>query len=170
MPLANTKHGVFALYDMNVAPGECWRWKGAWGGRDRTKRPYYQYDGKRGIAYRVVYSLVHGVDLTSDQLIRHTCDNGGFPVGCGCPDHILLGNNTQNMEDMMLRSRHGMTRHMLLRIRKLLAEGRHQDDIAELYGISQATVSAVNTKKTYSLIPDEEPTSEPLEPIEVKHG
>lgn len=163
----NTKYDVFALYNMDVGEDECWCWSGGWGGRDRTKRPYFQYGGKRSIAYRLIYELVNGVKLTSEDLIRHSCDQGGFPVGCGNPKHLTVGNNAENMADMMERNRHGLTRNVVKGVRRLLDKGRTQEEIAELYGISQSSVSAINLRRTYAHVEDDEP--ENLEPIEVKN-
>lgn len=156
MPIPNTKHGVFQLYNMNVREGECWCWQGGWGGRDRTRRPYYQFGGTRQIAYRTVYELVHGVKLASDQLIRHACDNGSAPIGCGNPEHLALGNNVMNMEDMRERGRHGLPHNTVKAIRRLLDRGRTQDEIAELYGVSQTTISAIHLRRTYVDVNDTE--------------
>lgn len=160
MPTTNDKTDVFSLYKMDVGDDECWTWSGAWGGRDRTLRPYFQFGGKRMLAYRAVYELVHGVTLTSDQLIRHSCDCGGAPVGCGRPEHITLGNNSQNMADMKERQRHGLPHSVVKAIRRLLDSGRTQETIAELYGISPSLVSAIKNGAVYSHVEgrQDEPT------------
>ena len=147
--MANSKHDVFKYYDMSVGEDECWRWTGPTGGRSRALRPYFAFENTRMIAYRAVYELVHGIKLTSDQLIRHTCDCGDMPIGCGNPNHLQVGTNTENMDDMKRRQRHGLTHHVVRRIRKLYGEGRSQDEIADLYGISQSLVSRVVTKELY---------------------
>jgi hypothetical protein len=163
----NVKHDVFSLYNMNVGEDECWVWNGGWGGRDRTRRPYFPFGGHRMIAYRAVYELVHGVKLNSDQLVRHTCDNGGAPIGCGNPAHLGLGNNAENMNDMVIRNRHGLTRNAVKGIRRLLDQGRPQQDIADLYGVSQSSISAIAIRRTYvGLDTDDGP--EELEPINVR--
>jgi DNA-binding XRE family transcriptional regulator len=160
----NVKHDVFSLYNMDVGEDECWVWNGGWGGRDRTRRPYFQFGGHRMIAYRAIYELVHGVKLHSDQLIRHTCDNGGAPTGCGNPAHLKLGTNVENMDDMKERNRHGLTRNAVKGIRRLLDKGRTQQEIADLYGVSQTSISAIAQRRTYAHIEDDPP--EELEPIE----
>lgn len=155
MPSTNDKVDVFTLYDMSGGPDDCWPWRGAWGGRDRALRPYFQFGGKRMLSYRAVYELVHGVTLTSDQLLRHSCDHGDHPVGCGNPKHLSIGTNSQNMQDMKERQRHGLPHSVVRAIRKLLANGRTQEEVAELYGISPSTVSAINNKVVYDHVTDE---------------
>jgi hypothetical protein len=155
MPAANTKLDVFKLYDTEYLDNGCWLWLGAYGGRTRTLRPYFQHGNKRQIAYRVVYELVHGVTLTSDQLIRHSCDNGGHPIGCGNPEHLSLGTNSQNMSDMKLRERHGLPHHVVRHIRRLLENGElTHDEIAGLYGTSASTISAIATGRVYAHVGD----------------
>lgn len=155
--MANTKVDVFRFYAMDVPPDECWIWKGPVGGRTRALRPYFQYDGKRTMAYRVVYELVHNVQLTSDQLIKHSCDNGNMPIGCGNPKHLSLGTHSENMDDMKLRQRHGLPHHVVRRIRNLYADGRTQEVIADLYGLDQTTVSQIVRHATYTHVEEEEP-------------
>lgn len=164
MPTTNTKYDVFKFYNMNVGDDECWSWSGSWGGRERTLRPYFQFGGKRMIAYRAVYELVHGVKLLSEELIRHSCDNGGAPIGCGNPAHLSKGNNLQNMDDMKLRERHGLPHNVVKAVRRLLDKGRTQDEIAELYGISQSSVSAIAQRRVYAHVPDD--PAEELQSIE----
>lgn len=157
MPRMNEPADVFKLYDMR-GTDECWPWLGRWGGRDRNRRPYFMANGQRSIAYRFIYELVHGVTLTRDQLILHSCDNGAEPVGCGNPAHMSLGTHDQNMDQMKRRERHGLPRTVVRAIRKLLAEGRTQASIAEVYGLSREAISAIATERVYSHVQGEDVT------------
>src|SRR3954471_9393430 len=95
----NEPHDVFKFYNMMVESGECWQYTGnAWGGQAREKRPYFMAAGRRQIAYRWIYELVHGVTLTPDQIILHSCDNGGHPIGCGNPAHLRVGTLQENTD------------------------------------------------------------------------
>ena len=152
--MPNDPVDIFKYYDMK-GEDECWAYIGrAWGGQPRERRPYFMAAGRRQIAYRWVYELVHGVILTSDQLILHSCDNGGYPIGCGNPAHMRVGTNQANMDDMKDRARHGMPATVVRAIRTLLERGRPQQEIADLYGVSRETISAIATQRVYRHITD----------------
>ena len=130
---------VFRYYEMR-GDDECWPWLGRWGGRPGDQRPYMMSNGKRQAAYRWVYELVNGCTLNPDQPILHSCDNGNYPVGCGNPAHLSIGTNEQNMREMTERQRHGLPHHVVTAIRKLLEQGRTQQEIADLYGVSRERI------------------------------
>jgi DNA-binding XRE family transcriptional regulator len=143
---------VFSVYVMGN-DDECWPYIGsAWGGTNREPRPYFQAKGRRQIAYRWIYELVHGVTLTPDQLILHSCDNGGYPIGCGNPAHMKTGTVQENSNDMMARERHGMPKTVVRAIRTLLEQGRTQQDIADLYGVSREAISAIATQRVHKQV------------------
>ena len=149
MPI-NNRVDVFKLYDMSGGPDSCWRWSGSVGGRASEPRPYFQAEGKRYLAYRLVYELVHGVTLEPKQLLLHSCDNGSMPIGCGNPAHLSIGTVQDNSNDMTARQRHGLPHHVVNAIRNLLDQGKTQETIAELYGVSRETVSAIATGRSHS--------------------
>jgi hypothetical protein len=77
---------------------------------------------RRYIAYRLVYWLTHP-DFDIDnrrELILHTCvDTNGAVVDsplCCNPAHMRTGDNDDNMLDMMLRGRKGLTKEALVGI------------------------------------------------------
>jgi DNA-binding XRE family transcriptional regulator len=144
---------VFKYYDMSGGPEACWVYIGnSWGGQKREPRPYFMAAGRRQIAYRWIYELVHGVTLTPDQLILHSCDNGGYPIGCGNIHHMRLGTVQDNSDDMVARQRHGMPKTVVRAIRTLLEQGRTQQDIADLYGVSRETISAIATQRAHKTV------------------
>jgi DNA-binding XRE family transcriptional regulator len=149
MPTQNDPIAVFRYYNMQVGQDECWVWAGPWGGQSRERRPYFMAGRRRQIAYRWVYELVHGVTLTPDQPILHSCDNGGHPIGCGNPAHLRLGTREENTNDMMSRERHGLPKTVVRAIRTLLEQGKTQEEIANVYGIARTTVSAIATGRSH---------------------
>jgi len=152
----NDRTDVFKHYNMQAnRPDNCWPWTGSVGGRKSEPRPYYQAEGKRYIAYRLVYELVHGVTLQPTELLLHSCDNGSMPVGCGNPAHLSIGTVQDNSNDMTERQRHGINHHMVKGIRRLLSEGRTQQEIADLYGVSRETVSAIATERSHGYVKSE---------------
>jgi hypothetical protein len=152
--MSNEPSDVFQYYRIGTDE-ECWPWLGAWGGREREKRPYFMARRRRQIAYRWVYELVNGVELVPKQLVLHSCDRGGYPVGCGNPLHLRLGTVQDNADDMVQRDRHGLPKTVVRAIRTLLEQGRPQHEIAALYGISREAVSAIATKRVHKDVEDE---------------
>lgn len=144
---------VFQLIKMN-GPDECWPWLGSWGGRSRDRRPYFMAQRRRQMAYRWVYELVHGVELTPEQMILHSCDNGGWPIGCCSPNHLRIGTQAENTQDMTDRQRHGLPATVVRAIRRLIEQEVTQEAIAKLYGLTRETVSAIATKRAYKHIGD----------------
>lgn len=139
---------VFKHIEMRE-PDQCWPWLGPFGGRSDERRPYFQASGKRTMAYRWVYELYHGVELERNQLLLHSCDNGNFPVGCCNPHHLRIGSVQDNSDDMVTRDRHGLPTTVVRNIRQLLFEGKSQQHIAEIYGCSRETISAIATQRSH---------------------
>lgn len=146
--MANSPTDVFQYIKMQGSD-DCWPWTGAWGGRPEDRRPYFQAQGKRRVAYRWVDELVNG-PLPDNTQILHSCDLGGYPVGCCNPNHWRRGTHDENMKDMTDRQRHGLP-HMVVRaIRRLLEKGEDtQQQIADRYGLTREAVSAIATGRSY---------------------
>lgn len=132
---------------------ECWPYIGkAFGGRSREPRPYFQAGGRRQITYRWVYELINGVTLTPDQLILHSCDNGGYPIACGNPSHMRIGNHQDNMNEMMDRERHGLPKTVVRAMRTLLEQGKTKQEVADMYGVARSTVTAIALQLTHKSV------------------
>lgn len=145
----NQPSDIFKYIEMRGAD-ECWPYTGnSWGGRKRDPRPYFATGGRRTMAYRIVWELVNGRELTSDELILHSCDNGAAPIGCCNPAHLRIGSNQDNSDDMTLRQRHGMNATQVKQIMRLLSEGKSQQSIADVMGCSRENVSAIATGRSY---------------------
>ena len=149
MPSKNTKNDVWKYIDRRGGNDECWVWTGPQGGRASELRPYFGYDGKRSIAYRLVWELVHGEEPPSDKMILHSCDNGRMPIGCCNPRHMSLGDVQQNSNDMKERERHGLPHNSVKAIKRLLQQGRQHNDIADLYGVSRELITAIANGRVY---------------------
>ena len=113
------------------------------------------------MAYRWVWELVNGDPIPDHLIVLHSCDNGGYPVGCCNPAHMRLGSIQDNSDDMTQRQRHGLPTNVLKAIRRLLDEGRTQAGIAELYGVSRETISAIATGRIYKNRVMEDSADEP---------
>lgn len=108
---------VFKCIDMRpVPPLKCWLWTASVNDKGL---PYFTVKGRKYVAYRIVYLLTHpGWDINNRrEFIRHKCtdDDGNHvdnPLCCN-PDHMETGTHDENMMDMMLRGRKGLTREAL---------------------------------------------------------
>lgn len=151
--MPNEPVDVFQHISMQ-GPTECWPWAGAWGGQSRDQRPYFMARRKRKLAYRWVWELVNGSE--PQGMILHSCDNGGYPVGCCNPNHMRVGTHEQNTKDMTDRQRHGLPATVVRAIRRMLADGKKtHEEIAEQWGLTRETVSAINQQRAYKHLKDE---------------
>lgn len=82
----------------------CWIWQGfinpRWGYGTTSHR------GKMGYVHRWMYKVTHGVQLTREQYVCHSCD----VKACCNPDHLWLGTNSENQQDSVRKRRHGETK------------------------------------------------------------
>jgi len=144
MARKNTPEMVFTKIDMHGGDvSVCWEWKGKVNASDG--RPYFTVDNSRRPAYVYCLELFTGTIQKEDQVARHSCDN---PICCN-PHHLVFGTHQDNMDDMKERERHGLPKIVLRAIRVLLGEGKTQQEIADLYGVSRETISAINTGRNH---------------------
>ena len=149
--MPNEPIDVFKFIEMR-GKDDCHPWLGAWGGRHRDKRPYFMAAGRRTMAYRWVWELVTGEPIPEGQMVLHSCDNGGYPVGCCNFNHMRLGSVQENSDDMTSRQRVGLPHTVVRAIRRLIEQGMTQQDIANRYALSRETVSAIATGRIYKRI------------------
>jgi hypothetical protein len=97
--------------------------------------------------------------------VCHRCDN----PPCVNPAHLFLGDRTANMRDMASKGRYGRVDPAVLRaasaklteadvaeIRRRLAAGASQFELARAYGVEQTTISHINRRSTWSDVPGPE--------------
>ena len=149
---SRNKTDVFQFINMRIKDGKpdqdaCWYWKEDAPVSGRDNRPTFTFGGRRYLAYRVVYELHTGEKLEQDEVVRHKCDN----KQCCNPFHLEKGSHQENMNDMKERERHGLTHHAVRGIKRLLAEAKlSHAQIAENYGVSRQTITAINNGTVYS--------------------
>jgi hypothetical protein len=141
------------------ADNECWNWQAG-----RTKAGYgvFRMDKKVVFAHRVAYELACST-IPSGMHVLHSCDN----PACVNPSHLRVGTHAENMLDKVLRNRQsrvwsgkvgeavGMGKlrdRDLPDIRKMIAQGMRQVDIANKYGVHQAMISNIKLGKNWSAI------------------
>lgn len=111
-----------------------------------------KYRNERYSAHRLSWILTKG-EIPKGKSVLHRCDN----PPCINPDHLFIGDNFDNMADRKAKGRapsqkgsangHArLTNDIVVAIRN--AEGT-QKSIGIRFGVSQATVSYLKTKKRW---------------------
>jgi hypothetical protein len=86
------------LNKVNKLDGGCWEWTGRL--FDNTGYGQYSINSRPVSAHRHSYQVYKG-DIPNGLLVRHTCDNRK----CVNPDHLIVGTQQDNMNDMVERNR-----------------------------------------------------------------
>lgn len=100
--------------------------------------------------HRWVYCDHNGVDILAikGKVVRHKCDN----PRCINPEHLELGTNKDNSQDMVSRGRSGaggrnsrakLTAEQVQQIKVLVSSGKLHREVAELFGVARNTVSRI---------------------------
>jgi hypothetical protein len=111
-------------------------------------------------AHRLIWEIVNG-PIPSGMVVCHKCDN----PACVRPDHLFLGTQAENLDDMRFKGRHynppvlrgaagtnaKLSEDNVREIRRLAAEtDLTQKAIGEKFGITQGTVWNIINRKTWA--------------------
>ncbi len=130
----------------------CWLWTACVSGSGYGQ---IRLEGKMRQASGVSWMLEHG--SMPDLYVCHHCDN---PL-CVRPDHLFLGTQKDNAQDMIMKGRKASqsgrlnSQSMLdeadvVTIRWKLSIGMTRLQIASEYGIAVSTVTGINTRRQWS--------------------
>jgi hypothetical protein len=113
-------------------------------------------DGKHVRANRHMCEIAHGLPPSPSHEALHTCGNGH--LGCTNPRHLRWGTSKENSADTI---EHGtllrgeakpnakLTRDAVLEIRRLIASGISQSNIAKRFSVCQQTICNINRRKLW---------------------
>jgi len=129
---------------------DCWEW---FGKVNRKAYGMIGYNGKNISSQRASW-LIHYGEIPKDNHVLHHCD---LPW-CVNPDHLYLGNNTDNINDKLLRGRitkkfgqdnkaAKLSDNDVLEIKTQASSGIAQYTIAHQFGVNQSQISRILSGK-----------------------
>lgn len=137
-----------------IRPSGCWEFIGS---LDGGGYGHLTYRGKNVRAHRIAYDLCVG-DIPKGQHVLHACDNRP----CVNPDHLFLGTNQDNIDDMIAKERNNrgerngmavLTEDDVREIRQLLSTGTYtQSEIGDMFGVTRGAVKSIKLGKTWKYL------------------
>lgn len=129
----------------------CWLWKGS-----KVPKGYgtFRFNNKNYRAHRVSWQLAHGPIGDNEICVLHKCDN----PNCVRPDHLFLGTNKDNTNDMLLKGReargerNGHARldcEKVVAMRRARANGIPFSKLGKMFNVSYVTAFDACTGKTW---------------------
>jgi hypothetical protein len=127
---------------------DCWEWTGA-----HIPQGYgtINYKGKTVRAHRAVWMACFG-EIPKDLFVLHDCDN----PGCVNPDHLLLGTNRDNVQDMIMKGRRGrpnvkLTEDQVREIKSMLkSECYTLQEIGDTFGVTLTCIYQIKSGANWS--------------------
>lgn len=145
------------LKNMKFTYNECIEWTGALNasGHGKCGNTYWAKYYKINCAHQLSYIVAFGNYDRSLQ-VNHICDN----AKCINPDHLYLGSQADNVNDMLKRGRHKvltgehhsgskLTSDQVLEIRELCSNGISNKLIAEQYNVTPEAISSIKCRRSW---------------------
>jgi hypothetical protein len=136
------------IFDSHYTPepmSGCWLWISA---LNHHGYGYFSHNLKTYIAHRFSWHRVNG-NIEKGLHVCHKCD----VRSCVNPDHLFIGTPTENMLDMVRKGRHRPVHFFGSNnpnavldesaVREIRSSGLRGVDLANRFGVSQATISRV---------------------------
>ena len=132
---------------------DCWLWKG--GGS-----PYGNFwaDGDQVQTHRFSFSITYGAVLLKEVYVLQRCDN---PL-CVNPNHLFLGDQKINVEDMVAKDRHQrgerswrtkLTDSQVIQIRYSYQNGHTLHQLADQFGIDFSAIQSIVKGRNWKHLP-----------------
>jgi hypothetical protein len=114
--------------------------------------------GKTLRAHRLSYE--HFIGPIGENHVLHKCD----VPSCVNPNHLFLGGHAANVADKVAKSRQAkgkkarakkrtkLTNDQVIKIRELAVSGHTQRSIADKFGVTQANISLIISKKNWAYL------------------
>jgi len=145
---------IYNRFWEKVDKGEsCWQWTAGDNGEGYGR---FRHDNQKVGAHRFSWEFHFG-DIPDSMLVCHKCDN----PGCVNPDHLFLGTNQDNMNDMVKKGRNKirvgaannktkLNVEKVKTIRFLYSKGNHtQRELAKMFGVGQPCIKDIVNRITW---------------------
>ena len=131
----------------------CWLWIG---GTTKSKWTYgLIWDkGTMRRAHHVSWQLFRG-SIPRGKWVLHKCDN----PPCVNPEHLFIGTQFDNMQDMHAKGRAGDCRHLgeqhgcakltTAQVKAIRKSRKTQKELAQKYGVRQTNISMILSRQTW---------------------
>lgn len=132
------------LHEVDQVTG-CWNWMGS---VVHSGYGMFKLEDKARLAHRVSYAFRFG-PIPDGLCVLHGCDNRR----CVNPDHLSLGDNSENMVDMIVKQRGTarLTEAQVIAIRsEYAAGGVSQNELAMKFGIGSTQVCRIVQGKRWA--------------------
>jgi hypothetical protein len=118
----------------------CWEWQGS---LNKTGYGITQIDNRKVLVHRAVYAAIYD-DFDPLLFVLHHCDN----PPCFRPDHLFLGTQADNMQDMSAKGRGSrrwlkVTDAQVEEIRRRWLAGESSQEIAARFRLNRDYVGAI---------------------------
>lgn len=133
--------------------GECWEWNLSC----YKNRGYFTCQHKyKFLSSRVSWEITNG-EIPNNLFVLHKCDNSR----CVRPDHLFLGTQKDNVDDMYAKGREGnhkgdnngmhkLSINEIIEIRNLYIKGGFsQSELGIKYGVKQPSISRIVNRKRW---------------------
>lgn len=151
----------FGLFFEQTEKDDCWNWN------DKLfKNGYgcFRYSRLSKLAHRVSYEIAYGVAPGNLQVL-HRCDNRR----CVNPNHLFLGSQQDNMDDMDAKNRRvslrgvdspvsKLTESQVVEIRRLFNKcGMSAPEVSKVIGISEQNIRSISHFESWKHVGGDKP-------------
>jgi hypothetical protein len=138
---------------LRIPEAGCWVWMGS-----TQVRGYGEIisNNRKHLAHRASYEAFVG-KIPKGMYVCHACDN----VACVNPNHLFLGTQKQNLQDMANKGRSTrgvknpmakLTEEQVKEIKQGFAEGKTDVELSMQFNISRSTIYGIRNRRLWSYI------------------